>query len=82
MGETTQTGAGRAFSFHVEGLLESGKFRVVAKRPRPIYSANLLQAVTPMVVLKVRKSAVKGLVRLYGTVTPAETGSAGAAAGG
>ena len=75
VGATTQTGAGGAFSFHVESLVESGKFRVVAKEPRPLYSAIILQAVTPQVVLKVRKTAVTGLVRLYGTVTPAETGA-------
>jgi hypothetical protein len=75
VGATTQTGAGGAFSFHPEGLVESGKFRVVMKGARPIYSATLLQTVTPQVVLRVRKTAVKGLVRLYGTVTPAESGA-------
>jgi hypothetical protein len=74
VGAPILTGSKGEFAFHLTGLSESGKFRVVALRPRPIYSTVLTQSVTPRIVLKVRKSATKGLVRLYGTVSPAETG--------
>lgn len=75
VGAAQETGAGGSFTFHVASLSESVKFRVVAKEPRPAYSAILTQQVMPRVVLKVQKTAVKGLVRLYGTVTPAQTGA-------
>jgi hypothetical protein len=75
LGITTQTGPGGAFSFHVASLSETGKFRVLAKEPRPIYSTILTQLVTPHVMLKVQKTSVKGLVRLFGTISPAEAGA-------
>lgn len=75
IGETQQTGPGGSFTFHVASLFKSGKFRVVAKVPRPIYSSTVSQLVAPRVTLKVQRSAVRGLVRLYGTVTPAESGA-------
>jgi hypothetical protein len=75
LGSTEQTGPEGAFSFRVSSLSQSGKFRVVAKEPRPIYSAILTQQVTPRIVLKVQRTSVKGLVRLYGTITPAQTGA-------
>lgn len=75
VGATAQTGAGGTFSFRVSSLSESAKFRVVAKQPRPLYSAILTQSVTPRVLLKVQKTSVKGLVRLFGSVAPAEVGA-------
>lgn len=71
----TVTGPNGEFSFRVPDLRSSGKFRVVAKEPRPIYSSILTQQVTPSVVLKVHKTSVPGLDRLYGTISPAETGA-------
>jgi len=71
----TVTGPNGEFSFRVASVRSSAKFRVVAKEPRPTYSSILSQQVTPSVVLKVRKTKVPGLDRLYGTISPAETGA-------
>jgi hypothetical protein len=43
--------------------------------PRPVYSPVLTQHVAALVTLKVRTTSHKGLVRLYGTVTPAAVGA-------
>lgn len=75
VGSAVQTGPGGAFSFTVASLSENAKLRVVAKEPRPIYSAIVTQSVTPRVTLRVARSKVTGLVRLYGTITPAEAGA-------
>lgn len=75
LGASTVTGAAGEFTFHVASLTSSGKFRVLALLPRPIYSRIVTQLVMPRVVLKVHRTKVKGLVRLFGTVTPAETGA-------
>jgi hypothetical protein len=75
LGSTEQTGPDGTFSFRVSSQSQSAKFRVVAKEPRPIYSAILTQQVAPRITLKVSRTPVKGLVRLYGTITPAQTGA-------
>lgn len=75
VGPAIETGEGGTFSFRVAKLSESAKLRVVAREPRPIYSAIVTQLVTPRVVLNVARTKVAGLVRLYGTITPAEAGA-------
>jgi hypothetical protein len=69
---TTATGR---FTFLVNDLSTSTKFRVVTVGTAPVTSLIVPQQVTVRVVLKVRTSSRRGLVRLYGTVTPAEVGA-------
>ena len=75
VGATLTTGPEGEFTFRVASMSQSAKFRVAALLPRPVYSAILTLNVTPRVVLRVRKSATKGLVRLYGTIAPAQNGA-------
>jgi hypothetical protein len=69
------TNAAGAFVFHLATLSASTQFRVATLDPRPLYSSIVTEQVTVRVTLKVRTSKHKGLVRLYGTVTPAEVGA-------
>ena len=69
---TSSTGA---FSFHVARLLTSTQYRVSTLDPRPLYSPLVTVDAGLRVTLKVRTSSHKGLVRLYGTVTPASVGA-------
>ena len=67
------TNAGGLFSFRIANLVRSTQFRLIAPEVRPTYSAVVNVSVAPSVSLHVR-SSLSGLVRLYGTVTPAEPG--------
>jgi hypothetical protein len=69
---TTATGR---FTFSVPHLMESAKFRVTTVGLLPVRSLVVPQEVSVRVVLKARSSGHSGLVRLYGTVTPAEVGA-------
>jgi len=69
------TNAAGAFIFRVSPLATSAQFRVATLDPRPIYSPLVNEQVAVHVTLKVRTSSHKGLVRLYGTVSPAEVGT-------
>jgi hypothetical protein len=69
---TTTTGR---FTFSMNDLSTSTKFRVVTVGAAPVTSLIVPQQVTVRVILKVRTSSRRGLVRLYGTVTPAEVGA-------
>ena len=70
---TTNSGGG--FSFRVPSLTTSADFRAVTTGPKPQFSGTIKQAVTPVVVLKVRHSSAAGIVRLYGTISPSITGA-------
>jgi hypothetical protein len=63
------------FSFRVADLRTSTKFRVSTVNVVPLRSPIVPEQVSVRVILKVRRSSQKGLVRLYGTVTPAEVGA-------
>jgi hypothetical protein len=63
------------FSFRVTGLTRTTQFRVSTLDPRPIYSSVTTQLVGVKVTMKVAYSGHRGLVRLYGTVTPAKPGA-------
>jgi hypothetical protein len=63
------------FTFHVPRLLTSTQYRVSTLDPRPLYSSLVTVDAALRVTLKVRTSSHKGLVRLYGTVTPASVGA-------
>jgi hypothetical protein len=76
VGSPVTTGIGGRFSFRVPHLSSSTRFRVATVDAPTVYSKVLDEAVEVRVVLKVRTTRhVKGLVRLYGTVSPAETGA-------
>ncbi len=75
VGAPITTGATGAFSFTVRNLSTSTKFRISTVGGVPVYSLIVPQQVQVRVVLKVKASSHKGLVRLYGTVTPAEVGA-------
>jgi hypothetical protein len=69
------TDAAGRFVFRVASLSASTQFRVSTLDPRPVYSPVVTQKVAVRVLLKVRTTRHVGLVRLYGTVTPAVVGS-------
>ncbi|HEX3909894.1 MAG TPA: hypothetical protein VHW67_04230 [Solirubrobacteraceae bacterium] len=75
IGETIVTNTAGAFSFHVARLTKSTQYRVSTLDPRPLYSSVLTLDAAYKVTLKVKTSSHKGLVRLYGTVTPAVVGA-------
>jgi len=64
-----------AFSFRVLNLFASTQLRVASLDPQPIYSQVLTELVAVRVVVHVRASGHSGLVRVYGTVTPASVGA-------
>jgi hypothetical protein len=63
------------FSFRVPSLSTSTQFRISTLDPRPAYSPIVTHRVAVRVTLKARTTRHKGLVRLYGTVTPARVGA-------
>ncbi len=75
VGAPILTGASGSFAFRVANLSTSTRFRVATVGPTPLYSLVLTEQVTVRVTLKARTTSHKGLVRLYGTVTPAEVGA-------
>ncbi|MGD0452031.1 MAG: hypothetical protein ABSB69_00400 [Solirubrobacteraceae bacterium] len=75
VGAPILTSASGAFSFTVRKLSASTKFRISTVGGVPVYSLIVPAQAQVRVVLKVRASSHKGLVRLYGTVTPAEVGA-------
>jgi hypothetical protein len=70
---TSTTGA---FSFRVAHLTASTRFRVATTDGPPLVSDTLTQLAVERVTLNVRRSKrVEGLVRLYGTASPAAAGA-------
>jgi len=69
------TNAAGAFSFRVTHLLKSTQYRVATLDARPQYSKTITVQAAYRVTLRVKTSSRKGLVRLYGTVTPAVVGA-------
>jgi len=69
------TDASGRFSFRITNLTTSTQFRLVTLDPRPVYSPQVRVPVAVHVTFKVRSSGHLGLVRLYGTVSPAVTGA-------
>jgi hypothetical protein len=66
--------AGR-FSFPVPSIATSTEFRVVTLDTRPVYSRTETVHAQVRVALHARSSKIPGLVRLYGTVSPATVGA-------
>jgi hypothetical protein len=76
VGAPTLTSATGAFSFRVAHLTESTRVRVATVSAPLLVSDTLTQLALERVTLNVRRSKrVEGLVRLYGTATPAATGA-------
>jgi hypothetical protein len=75
IGAVSHTDAAGHFSFSTASLERTTQFRVSTLDPRPLYSRVVTQDVGVKVTLKVRLSGRRGLVRLYGTVTPAKPGA-------
>jgi hypothetical protein len=76
VGSPALTGATGAFSLRVARLTESTRFRVATAVAPLLFSDTVTQLAQARVTLKVRRSKrVEGLVRLYGTVSPAEAGA-------
>jgi hypothetical protein len=69
------TNAAGSFAFRVANLSSNTQFRVITLDPRPIYSPVVTALAGVHVTLHVRRSSQAGLVRLYGTVTPAVPGA-------
>ena len=74
-GLPTTTNAAGAFAIPVRGLTKNTQLRVVTSAARPLTSRIVTAQVAAKVTLHVRTSSHRGLVRLYGTVTPAEVGA-------
>lgn len=62
--------AGR-FSFSIAHLTQSTRFRVATVEASPTYSPTIAELASVRVTLHVRSAPNTGLVRLYGTVSPA-----------
>jgi hypothetical protein len=72
IGSPGASDASGRFSFRVANLSVSTQFRVATLDPLPLYSATVLVPVAVRVSFSARASqGAPGLVRLYGTVSPA-----------
>src|ERR1700730_2148791 len=67
-------GLGR-FAFRIANLTTNTQLRLVTLDTPPIYSPVVILDVAVRVSFSVRSSGGDGLMRLYGTVTPAVTGA-------
>jgi hypothetical protein len=74
-GVASATNSLGGFSLRAANLSVNTQFRVRTLDPRPLYSSIVTEKVAVKVTLKVRSSGTTGLVRLYGTVTPAQVGA-------
>lgn len=69
------TNAEGGFSFSVAGLSQNTRLRVATLDTPPISSAAVTVRVAVRVTLHMRSTGHRGLVRLYGTVTPSVVGA-------
>jgi hypothetical protein len=74
VGLPTVTNVFGRFTFHVPSLTTSTQFRVVTFDTLPMFSPQVTEHVAVRVTFKVRSAGRPGLVRLYGTVSPAQVG--------
>jgi hypothetical protein len=75
VGAPVMTSASGGFFFHVARMSIATRFRVATAEPPVHYSPVVPELVAVRVTLKARRSHHTGLVRLYGTITPAEVGA-------
>jgi hypothetical protein len=75
IGAPQTTNAAGGFSFSVPGLSQSTRLRVATLDTPPFASGPVTVLVAVRVTLHIRSAGRRGLVRLYGTVTPAVAGA-------
>jgi hypothetical protein len=75
VGPPVLTNAAGAFTIPITNLTKSTQVRVKSNDARPVISPTVNVRVAVRVTLKVRTSSRRGLVRLYGTITPARVGA-------
>ena len=75
VGLPSVTGPTGVFSFRVPRLAMTTQYRISTLDPRAVYSSIVTVDAAYRVTLKVKTSSHKGIVRLYGTVTPAAVGA-------
>ncbi len=75
LGSPVLTNAAGAFAIPLTNLKQSTQLRLITNDTRPVVSQIVTARVAVRVTLKARSSSRRGLVRLYGTVTPAEVGA-------
>jgi hypothetical protein len=69
------TDASGRFSFRVPSLLVNTEYRVATTDPRPTISSVVTELASVRVTLHVRHSSHPGIVRMYGTISPAVVGA-------
>lgn len=75
LGTSFTTSTKGAFVVSAKNLKKSTQLRLMTSSTRSVFGPVITAHVSPKVTLKVRTTSVKGLVRLYGTVTPASVGT-------
>jgi hypothetical protein len=75
VGLPTVTSSTGSFSLRVPRLAITTQYRVSTLDPRPVYSSSVTVDAAYRVTLRVKRSSHRGIVRLYGTVTPAAVGA-------
>jgi hypothetical protein len=75
IGSPVLPSAAGSFSFRVANLSASTQYRVITLGARPLYSHVITEHVAVRVTFHARTARSHGLVRLYGTVTPAQVGA-------
>lgn len=76
VGVPQATTPGGRFALRTPSLSKSTRFRVAALEPEVLYSPTVTEQVSVRVTFNVRTTSLgRGIVRLYGTVTPAEVGA-------
>lgn len=75
IGVPAVTNASGSFSFRVANVSASTQFQASTLTPLPLFSPIVTVLIAPRVTLHVRSSGVPGLVRLYGTISPAANGA-------
>ncbi len=75
VGAPVSTNAQGGFSFRVPGISQTTQLRVGTLDAPPTYSQVVTEHVAVLVTLRARPTRSRGLVRLEGTVEPAEVGA-------
>jgi hypothetical protein len=74
LGNAELTNAAGGFSFPVTGLLQATQFRVITATKSVVVSPVVIQRVAVIVTFHVRRTHRRHRFRVFGTVTPAESG--------
>ncbi|MGH2832950.1 MAG: hypothetical protein ACRDK2_09255 [Solirubrobacteraceae bacterium] len=74
LGNAELTNAAGGFSFPVTGLMQATQFRVITATKSVVVSPVVIEGVAVNVTAHVHRTHRRHRVRIYGTVTPAESG--------